>query len=88
MSHKMLRPFIVKVSILGYFPLHYSKIYILLVGIPTYIYYLLFIIRAFESKPPKRLLNITYAQIRTNISVTNEFEGNRKMLTSLGLCNM
>ena len=26
MSHKMLRPFIVKVSILGYFPLFYTCI--------------------------------------------------------------
>ena len=24
MSHKKLRPFIVKVSVLGYFPLHYE----------------------------------------------------------------
>ena len=27
MSHKMLRPFIVKVSILGYFPLHDNRQY-------------------------------------------------------------
>ena len=35
MSHKMLRPFIVKVSILGYVPL---------LGLPLYNYYLMTII--------------------------------------------
>ena len=34
MIHKMLRPFIVKVSVLGYFPLQLSReLYILEVGI-------------------------------------------------------
>ena len=28
MSHKMLRPFIVKVSVLGYFPLHAYVVFI------------------------------------------------------------
>ena len=36
MSHKMFRPFIVKVSILGYFPLHNSLKKEVNIKLPTY----------------------------------------------------
>ena len=46
MSHKMLRPFIVKVSVLGYFPLlhatYYIPYYITICNSTTYYYKFLF----------------------------------------------
>ena len=38
MSHKMLRPFIVKVSVLGYFPLIPQYVYLSLIFIISMIY--------------------------------------------------